>query len=125
MKMRIIIIAVVLFVSSPVLPESHIVPKEKIPTQRLILGEEIYLVYANHKGKRDKAKGFIKSITDDSLTIGKGLWNDTIAFSDMIRMTIDRKIIEIGDTVRVTTAKTFRGQLVHYGTDNGAVESCF
>ena len=53
-------------------------------TNPVAVGKTVEVVYASRGGNRVSSTGRVRLFGEDSLTIGKGLWHETIAFDSMI-----------------------------------------
>lgn len=66
-----------------------------IDRSKLKVGAYIWVAYYSTKHRIETAKGYLKSVDDAALTLGSGLWKETIAYRDIIRLTMGPTVQDI------------------------------
>ena len=71
----------------PCIAHENTLPKAgNIDTTRLKVGWHIGLVYYTSNGEKATARGYIKAVGEDSITIGMGLWKEEVPYRNIVIM---------------------------------------
>lgn len=90
---------------------------DEVAPPKLTIGEFVEATFYTKKGKKETARGYIKSVEDNDFTIGSGLWEEKIPYSKILILKLPGPPIIIGSRVRISTPHQFTGDLESVATD--------